>query len=157
MAYILDTGAVLRLLALRDDDEMLAWIETEAIRPMIAPTTMAAARESFQGEPSLTAMQRNTYEQRFNVLLRDLVLQEESSVIAADLDFNGSRILSDLLTVATTTGIDLHPFDLLPAAIAIQHNDEVVVADDGGLMARLARELPPESGHLVVRAFGPAA
>lgn len=155
MAYILDTGAVLRLLALRDGDALLHWIESEAIRPLIAPVTMGSARESFQSEPALTPAQRATYEQRFDILLRDLSRGEENSVIAVDLDFNGARILADILAVAADQDIGLSPFDLVPAAIAIQHNHEIVVADDDGQMALLAKVLPPEIGRLLVRAFGP--
>lgn len=155
MAYVLDTGAVLRLLALREGDNFLHWIETEAIRPLIAPVTMGAARESFQSAQALSSAQRAVYEQRFDIILRDLNRQEESSVIATDLDFNGSRILSDILAVVTEHGIDLNLFDLIPAAIAIQHNHEIVAADEDGQMARLAATLPPEFGLLTVSSFGP--
>ena len=99
MAYVLDTGAVLRLLALRRGDEFLRWIEQAGVRPFIAPVTMAAARDSYQGSPDLTAAQRATYEQRFAALLRDLGQGTEESVIAAELDFNGSRILSEIMAV----------------------------------------------------------
>lgn len=157
MAYILDTGAVLRLLALRGGDDFLRWIEQAGVRPFIAPVTMAAARDSYQGSPDLTAAQRATYEQRFAALLRDLGQGTEESVIAAELDFNGSRILSEIMAVVAEHGLDVLPFDLIPAAIAIQHNDVLVAADDGGAMQRLAAALPPETGHLTVAPYGPQA
>ncbi|RWR09186.1 hypothetical protein D2T29_21040 [Sinirhodobacter populi] len=157
MAYILDTGAVLRLLALRDGDELLEWIEAGAIRPLIAPVTMGSARESFQSAGSLSPAQRATYEQRFDILLRDLSRGEENSVIATDLDYNGARILSDILLVATADGIEVNTLDLVPAAIAIQHNHEIVALDDDGQMALLAAALPPEIGRLILRTFEPLA
>lgn len=157
MAYILDTGAVLRLLALRHGDDFLHWIEEAGVRPFIASITMAAARDSYQGSPDLTAAQRGTFELRFAALLRDLSNGTEESVIATDLGFNGARILSEIMAVVAEQGIDVAPFDLIPAAIAIQHNDVLVAADDEGSMQRLAAALPPEAGHLTVMAYGTPA
>lgn len=154
MAYIFSTGAVLRLLALRRDDPLVRWIEEERIRPFIALTTMASVRHEILTTDRVSADQRSILQKRCTALARDLTNGNRQEVTAAIFDMKSAEILADILPIDAGRDM-LSDLDLVPAAIAIQHNLELVVADGIEAWTDLSAAIAPEHGRLTLRIHPP--
>lgn len=152
MAFILSTGAVLRLLSARRDDPLVRWIEEDRVRPFIAATTMAAVRHEIRTTNRISHDQRTVLEKRYNRLVRDLDANRREQVTSAVFDLKSAEILSDILPI--DAGRDaLSDMDLVPAAIAMQHNLELVVTDDIEAWAALSAAIAPELGRLPLKTY----
>jgi predicted nucleic acid-binding protein len=152
MAFAFSTGAVIRLLSAQVDDELVIWVEGDSIRPFITASTMAAVRFSIRTTDRVSHDQRALLERRYDRLARDLNADRREQVAFALFDLKAAEILSDILVF--DAGRDaLSDMDLLPAAVAIQHNLELVVTDDIIAWESLANAIPAELGRLVLKIF----
>ncbi|WP_209427972.1 hypothetical protein [Pararhodobacter sp. SW119] len=73
-------------------------------------------------------------------------------VTSAVFDLNAAEILADLLPLPAGRET-LSDMDLIPAAIAIQHNLELVVCDHHAWWHDLSQALAPEIGRLELKIF----
>lgn len=128
-------------------DPLVGWIERERIRPFLALTTMASVRHEIRTSEVLSPTHRTVLEARYERVARDIKGGRRDQVTAAVFDMKSAEILSEILPIPV--GADaLSDMDLVPAALAIQHNYQLVVTDDLEVWADLAAEIPAEIGHL---------
>lgn len=152
MAFILSTGAVLRLLSAQRDDPLVRWVEEDRVRPFIAATTMASVRHEIRTTDRVSHDQRTVLEARYERLVRDLNADRREQVTSAVFDLKSAAILSDILPI--DAGRDaLSDMDLAPAAIAMQHNLELVVTDDIAAWEALSMAIKPELGRLSLKVY----
>jgi len=152
MSFILTSGAVLRLLAANRSDPITEWIEKDRIRPYIATATMAQALDSIRMSGAVKVAERKTFERRYQGLVLDLQSDSRKSVLSAVFDYKSCEILADLLGVEVSVD-EIGEMDLIPAAIAIQHNLELVVTQNVEAWKRFAAALPAETGRLALHTF----
>lgn len=150
MAFILSTEALLRLLSARSDDPVVAWLEGNRIRPFIAATTMALARYAILGADAVGSRERGVFLRRLERVDHDLRTGRSEQVSLAVFDLKAAEILSDLLAVEPGRE-DLSDLDLVPAAIAVQHNLELVATEEVESWASFSAAIPPEIGRLSLR------
>lgn len=147
MAFILSTGAVLRMLSADPDDPLVAWIERERVRPFLAITTMASVRHEIRTSDALSPAEQAVMERRYDRVARDIRGGRREQVTAAVFDMNSAEILSDLLLVPAVRDI-LSDMDLVPAAIAMQHNYQLVITDEIEAWQALSAGIAPDIGRL---------
>lgn len=152
MAFIFSTGAVLRLLAAQHKDPLVRWIEDNGVRPFIAATTMATARHEIRTTNRIEPHQRNVLERRYDQLIRDLNTESRAQVQSAVFDLKSAEILSDILPIEASRDT-LSDMDLVPAAIAMQHNLDLVVTDDVTAWEALSAAIAPELGRLSLKSY----
>lgn len=156
MAFIFSTGAVIRMMAAQKDDPLVTWIEDEGVRPFIAPTTMALLRYELRLPDRIPPAQLAVFEKRYNRLARDLRAERSEQVSSAIFDQKSAEILSDILMIDAGRET-LSDMDLVPAAIAIQHNLELVITDTIPDWQALADAIAPELGRLALKIYPPEA
>lgn len=152
MAFILSPGAVLRLLFARRDDPLVRWIEEDRVRPFIAATTMATVRHEIRTTDRVSHDQRSVLEKRYARLVRDLDADRREQVTSATFDLKSAEILSDILPIEAGREV-LSDMDLVPAAIAMQHNLELVVTDNVEAWQALSMAIAPELGRLSLKDY----
>lgn len=147
MAYILDSGATLRLLAADPADPFVRWIEAKGIRPYIDGTVLAQTRLAIRTAPRADATTRAGYERRLESLMEALRSgREPRAAFFAPFSLGASEILADLLGLVPIT--QLGPLDIVPAAIAVERSFALVAAEDAAAYQAVAEALPPELGVL---------
>ncbi len=154
MAYILDAGTALRVIAAAPEDALVRWIEQDRIRPFIDAVTMSLALDTIRKSTDLSATGRTILLRRYDALSQALDAGETTSVGLAAFDLRSAEILADLLGLEDA-GDSLNALDLVPAAIAIQNNYELVAADNAEDYRLLAATLPNEVGRLRLTSFDP--
>jgi predicted nucleic acid-binding protein len=154
MAFIFSTGAVLRMLSAQHDDHLVQWLEEDRVRPFIAATTMATARHEIRTTDRVSHDQRSVLEKRYEQLVRDLNADRREQVTSAIFDLKAAEILADVLPIDAGRA-SLSDMDLVPAAIAMQHNLELVVTDDIDAWEALSKAIPPELGRLMLKTYPP--
>jgi predicted nucleic acid-binding protein len=152
MAYIVTHGAALRLIIANRRDPLTQWIEKNEIRPFITETTMALTRHSILQNDVFDAGQRQAALERYDRMVADLNGDRRRSVVAAVFDLNSAEILSQIISIRGEAVL-LSDMDLMPAAIAIQHNLELVVCEDLEEWRSLTRSIPPVLGTLSLTEF----
>ncbi|MBM3603552.1 MAG: type II toxin-antitoxin system VapC family toxin [Alphaproteobacteria bacterium] len=152
MAFILSAGATLRLLAARTDDPFVQWIEYDQVRPFIGVATMAIVRHAILTTDTVQAEYRRVFERRYQALARDLDANQRKQVIPAIFDLKSAEILSDILSISSDGGM-LSDIDLMPAAVAMQHNFELVVTEHTDAWGAFASAISPVLGRLFLKPF----
>lgn len=155
MAFILTAAATMRTIEAREGDPLSEWLREEHIRPMIATVTLAQVLNGILGDTRLNGPQRSAYQRLLNEIMGDIEGGTERIALGAFFDFPSARILADILGIEA--GSDrLGELDLVPAAIAIQRNSELVVAADLEAWRAFANAINPVTGRLLLREFEPA-
>ena len=150
MGYILTAGAVMRMLSVKRADPLVAWIAENRIRPYLFPQTLALTLFSIRVNTTAPAADRRILEERYKRLVQSMDEPRSASATRADFDFKSAEILSDLLSIGD---IDLGEIDLCAAAVAMQHNLDLVVTDDINEWIRLAGLIDPVLGRLSLCRF----
>ncbi|WP_147373643.1 type II toxin-antitoxin system VapC family toxin [Hephaestia caeni] len=143
------------MLAANPLDPLTKWIEEERVRPLIAITTMAQALDAIRMDPTVDPADRKTLERRYDDLARELRIDKRESVLTAEFDLKSAEILADLLSVGAAEE-EIGEMDLVAAAIAVQHNMDLVVVENSAAWEAFAAAIPPESGRLSLRVISPA-
>ncbi|WP_209427995.1 hypothetical protein [Pararhodobacter sp. SW119] len=152
MAFILSTGAVLHLLSAQGDDPIVRWIEEDRVRPFIAASTMATVRHIIRTTDRVSHEQRTVLERRYQRLVRDLDADRREQVTSAVFDLKSAEILSDILPLDAGREV-LSDMDLMPAAVAMQHNLELVVTEEIDAWRALSAAIAEELGRLTLKTF----
>lgn len=150
MGYILDASALLRVIVAKTEDPLVIWLEAEQIVPFAVMTTAAQAYSSIQ-TGDLKPEQRTALRKRLDMLVEELGEDSSQAVSALDSDAGTVRILGEMLPI--DAGAEFGDFDLIPAALAMQHNLEFVVAERTEAWAAMTAEIPEEIGTLTIRSF----
>jgi hypothetical protein len=150
MTAIFSTGAVLRLLSARRDDPLVAWVERTEVRPFISATTMALVRQAILASDAISPGDRGLFLKRYEHMDHGLRTGRSRQVTLALLDMKGAEILSDLLAIDAGREA-LSDLELVPAAIAVQHNLDLIVMGEVDAWRDLAAAVQPETGRLKIR------
>lgn len=158
MSFILTVDAALRVMAAQQDDPLVAWLEADEIKPFIDWATMASVRFEIRTNPAIAPDQKSSLERRYQKLQRDLTRRKQHQISSIGLDSTSAGILSDLLSI--DAGMNQHvlsDIDLVPAAIAIQHNLQLVVTNYVQAWQELSGAIPKPSGRLLLNIFDRAS
>ena len=152
MGYVLESGALLRVVGARPDDPLVRWLEGDGVAPFATLVTAAQAFDAIGNDAERTPAQRAALTERLEALVAALEDAEHPSATAIAMDRGTVRILGDLLGVQEEQE-HLGELDLLPAALAVQHNLELVVSENAASWERFADALPEALGRLRLRPF----
>lgn len=164
MSFILDAGSVLRVLAADPSDPFTQWIESNRICPAVANVTMAQALDTIRMDQNIEAADRRWLEKRYEALCRDLRNTSREAILTAEFDLKAADIFADLLSVEVAAD-HIGEIQLIPAAIAIQHNLSFVVSNNDrdtwdefhNAWTDFSGAIPPEVGALTLTPFQPFA
>lgn len=152
MPYIVTSEAALRIIAANAGDPIKQWLEAEKIRPFIATPTLALLRYRIAAGDGLNAAQRVTYARRYEILLGQLKRNNgKGSVVSAEFDHKSADILHELML----HDVALSDLEMLPAAIAIQRNLELIVASETDIWRDLEARLRGADETLSLKVFEP--
>jgi hypothetical protein len=151
---------VLRLIEANPKDPFTIWIEQNSICPCVANATMAQALKTIRTHPNVEPGHRHLYEKRYDSLCQDLRNSSREAILTADFDLKSAAIFADLLSFADSYFGEI---ELIPAAIAVQHNINVVISNNDGekwdefltAWKGLSASIPPEMGALSLSPFKP--
>lgn len=155
---------MLRLIKADPKDPFTQWIETNRICPCVATVTMARALDTIRMHQNVEAAHRQLYEKRYSALCRDLRNTSREAILTADFDLKAAEIFADLLSVDVASD-DIGEIELIPAAIAVQHNLSFVVSNNDretwyefvNAWTDFSSAIPPEMGVLSLTPFQPFA
>lgn len=152
MGYILESGALLRVVGAQQGDPLVGWLEEGSIAPFVCLETAAQAFDAIQNDQVRTPALRAALTRRLEDLVATLTDETDRSVTSIGMDAGSVRILGEILGVQEEQE-RLGELDLVPAALAIQHNLELVVSENAAAWKRFSRALPGPLGRLQLRSF----
>lgn len=155
MAYILTSWAASRVLSGHPDDELTQWVTKEKVRPMIAIATMGSVLHGIATDTRYSANQRSRMSLVAQEALRDIHEDTGDRLLRAEFDIRAAEILAEILNIEEGQDV-LSELDLIPAAIAIQHNHTLIVGHEIEAWENFAGEIAPETGSLTLMTFAPS-
>jgi len=152
MAFVLTAQAVMRAIQAREDDPFCQWIDAEDVLPLIANVTIAQVLHAINSSSALDKHERRTYNALAEVLIQDLAQGLGEIALNAVFDLNTAVILESIMGIEA--GSDrIGEFDLVAAAICIQHNHDLVVARDAQSWIELEAQIKGATGRLSLKTF----
>lgn len=152
MSFILTSGALLRILVAHKADPISRWLATEEIRPFVAFQTMAQALFAVLNNGEISLTQRLVYTRRYEEIEIGIRSGSAGTVKEVGFDLTTAQILSDLMSVDVAKD-KISELDLVPAAIALQHNYTLIVGSELQAWYDFGKAIPKEIGRLNLRSF----